>query len=52
MSKEVVLDIETQTASLADLSQMRVSVVGAYFYDTDSFETFEENQLAGLFKRL
>lgn len=52
MSKEVVLDIETQSAALSDLKQMRVSIVGAYFYETDQFESFEENQLGNLFKRL
>ncbi len=52
MSKEVVLDIETQSAALADLRQMRVSVVGVYFYETDQFESFEEAQLGALFKRL
>ncbi len=51
-SKEVVFDIETQSAAGADYKAMRISVIGCYFYDTDSFEVFEEAQLPQLFKRL
>lgn len=50
--KEVVFDIETQSAAGADLRQMRISVVGAYFYETDEFACFEEKDFPRLWKRL
>lgn len=52
MSSEVVLDIETQSAAIHDLSSMRISVIGCYFYETDSYEVFEEPEFPALWKRL
>ncbi len=52
MSKEVVFDIETQSAAGADFKQMRISVVGVYFYDTDEYLCFEEKEFPQLWKRL
>lgn len=52
MTKEVVFDIETQSAAGPDLHQMRISVVGAYFYDTDEYQCFEEKEFPALWKRL
>ncbi|MBI5370119.1 ribonuclease H-like domain-containing protein [Candidatus Uhrbacteria bacterium] len=50
-SGEIVFDIETQSAALSDLRALRMSVIGCYFYDTDSFEVFEENELPQLWRR-
>jgi DEAD/DEAH box helicase domain-containing protein len=52
MSKEVVYDIETQTAAGPDFKQMRISVVGAYFYDTDEYICYEEKDFPQLWSRL
>ncbi len=52
MSNEVVFDIETQTAAGGDYSAMRVSVVVAYFYETDEYVAYEENELHKLWPRL
>ncbi|MBM5789669.1 hypothetical protein FJZ23_01075 [Candidatus Parcubacteria bacterium] len=52
MSREIVLDIETQSAALADLSKLRISVIGCYFYESDTYEVFEEEEFPSLFKRL
>ncbi len=51
-TKEVVFDIETQSAAGPDFKTMRISVIGCYFYETDSFEVFEESELPQLWKRL
>src|SRR3989338_6204596 len=56
MSREVVLDIETQNTfqevggTLHDL--LRVSLVGVYFYETDEYEYFLEEDLPKLWPRL
>lgn len=50
-SKEIVFDIETQSAMLQDLRALRISVIGCYFYETDTFEVFEEKELPQLWKR-
>lgn len=50
--KEVVYDIETQTAAGPDLSTMKISVVGCYFYDTDEYRCFEEHEFPELWPRL
>lgn len=55
MKKEVVLDIETQNTFADvenDYSKFRISVIGVYFYETDSYESFEEQELARLWPRL
>lgn len=56
MSNEVVLDIETQN-TFQDVGgyntdKLKISVIGVYFYETDSYEAFEEHELGQLFKRL
>lgn len=52
MSREVVFDIETQTAAGSDLKSMRISVVGVYFYETDEYLCYEEREFPQLWKRL
>lgn len=56
MSKEIVLDIETQNTFQDvggyDTSRLKISVIGCYFYETDTYETFEEHELAALWPRL
>lgn len=56
MSKEVVLDIETQN-TFDDVGgyftdKLKVSVVCAYFYETDTWESYLEHELAALNKKL
>ena len=56
MSKEVVLDIETQN-TFDDVGgyfpdKLKVSLVGCYFYETDTYESFLEQDLPNLFTRL
>ncbi|MFH1632218.1 MAG: ribonuclease H-like domain-containing protein [bacterium] len=53
MTNEVVLDIETQTA-IGEVARedLRVSVVVAYFYNEDKYESYLENDLPRLFKQL
>lgn len=56
MSNEVVLDIETQN-TFQDVGgyftdKLKISVIGVYFYETGTFEAFEEHELAQLFSRL
>lgn len=54
MSKEIVLDIETQTpiTDFRDYSNLRISLIGVYFFETDSYEYFLEDDLPGLWPRL
>ena len=56
MSDEVVLDIETQNTFQEvggyKPEKLRVSVVVAYFYETDTYEHYFEDELPQLFKRL
>lgn len=56
MRNEVVLDIETQNTfqdiGARDPSQLRVSLVGCYFYASDTFEAFFEKELPRLWPRL
>lgn len=53
---EVVFDIETkntfQDVGAYNPALLHVSLVGAYFYDTDTFETFLEEDLPNLWPRL
>lgn len=56
MSNEVVLDIETQN-TFQDVGgyntdKLKISVIGVYFYEIDSYECFEEHELGTLFQRL
>lgn len=56
MNKEVVLDIETKN-TFQDVGgyftdKLEVSVVVAYFYEDDTYESYLEEDLPKLFKRL
>ena|SRR3989338_2464828 len=53
---EIVLDIETQN-TFADVGgyfsdKLKISLMGVYFYETDSYETFLEGDLPKLWPRL
>lgn len=54
MSKEIVLDIETQTPIMdfRDYSNLRISLIGVYFFETDTYEHFLEPDLPALWPRL
>ncbi|HLD60576.1 MAG TPA: ribonuclease H-like domain-containing protein [Patescibacteria group bacterium] len=48
---EIVFDIETQNTFADvdnDFKKLKISVVSIYRYETDSYESFEENELARL----
>lgn len=53
---EIVLDIETQNTfqdvGAYKASLLKISVVGVYFYETDTFESFLEADLPKLWPRL
>jgi DEAD/DEAH box helicase domain-containing protein len=56
MSNEVVLDIETQN-SFDEVGgfftdKLKVSLVGCYFYETDTWESFLEEDLPRMYARL
>ncbi|PIX62618.1 helicase [Candidatus Uhrbacteria bacterium CG_4_9_14_0_2_um_filter_41_50] len=56
MNKKVVLDIETKN-TFQDVGgyftdKLQISVVCAYFYETDTWESFTEETLGDLFKKL
>ncbi len=56
MSKEIVLDIETKE-SFADVggykhSKMSISVIGVYFYETDEYKAYLEDELHELWPKL
>lgn len=56
MRREVVLDIETQNTfqdvGAYNPALLQVSLVGCYFYETDTFESFLEEDLPKLWPRL
>ncbi len=56
MRKEVVIDIETrntfQDVGAYNPALLEVSLVGAYFYETDTFESFLKEDLPSLWPRL
>lgn len=56
MRKEAVFDIETkntfQDVGAYDPSLLEVSLVGVYFYETDTYEAFLEQDLPSLWPRL
>ncbi len=56
MRKEVVLDIETrntfQDVGAYNPALLEVSLVGVYFYETDTFEAFMKEDLPALWPRL
>lgn len=47
MSKEIIFDIET-IGDIHDLSSMKVTVASIYEYETNSYQSFVENELARL----
>lgn len=56
MSKEIIIDIETQNTfqevGKYDHTLLKISLVGAYFYETNSYESFLEHELPSLWPRL
>lgn len=56
MRTEIVLDIETQNTfqdvGAYNPSLLQISLIGCYFYETDTFETFLETDLPKLWPRL
>ena len=56
MRREIVLDIETQNTfqdiGAYNAALLTISLVGCYFYETDTFETFLEPDLPKLWTRL
>ena len=56
MRKEVVLDIETQNTfqdvGAYNPTLLSISLIGVYFYETDSYESFLEGDLPKLWPRL
>src|SRR3989338_3777294 len=56
MTNEVVLDIETQN-TFADVGgydpkKLKISVIGVYFYESDEYLAYEEQELPKLWNRL
>ncbi len=55
-NRKIVLDIETQNTfqevGKHDPTKLKISVVGVYFYETNSYECFLEKDLPKLWKRL
>lgn len=56
MSKEVVLDIETQNTfqevGSYDPTKLLISVIGVYFYEADEYICYEESEFGELWSRL
>ncbi len=56
MSKEVVLDIETQNTfqevGAYDHTKLKISVIGVYYYETDEYACYEEHEFPALWPRL
>lgn len=56
MRREIVLDIETQNTfqdvGAYNPSLLSISLIGCYFYETDTFESFLEGDLPKLWPRL
>ncbi|MBU1032974.1 MAG: ribonuclease H-like domain-containing protein [Patescibacteria group bacterium] len=56
MRREIVLDIETQNTfqdvGSYNAALLKISLIGCYFYETDTFETFLEEDLIKLWPRL
>lgn len=51
MTNEIILDIETQNSFAEadnDIKKLRISVVSIYSYDTDTYQSFAENELGRL----
>ncbi len=56
MSKEIVFDIETKN-TFEDVggykpAELEISLIGVYFYETDEYTTFLEDELCKLWPRL
>ncbi len=52
MSKEVVLDIETDGLIGANNAMPKITLIGVYFYETGEYASYLEHQLAELWPRL
>ena len=52
MSKEVVLDIETDGLIGPNNAMPKITLIGVYFYETDEYASYLEHQLAELWPRL
>lgn len=52
MSKEVVLDIETDGLIGANNAMPKITLIGVYFYETDEYASYLEHQLPELWPRL
>ena len=52
MSKEVVLDIETDGLIGANNVMPKITLIGVYFYETDEYASYLEHQLSELWPRL
>jgi DEAD/DEAH box helicase domain-containing protein len=52
MSKEVVLDIETDGLIGPNNAMPKITVIGVYFYETDEYVSYLEHQLPELWPRL
>ncbi len=56
MQNEVVLDIETQNTfdevGGYFTDKLKVSLVGVYYYETDTYESYLEHELSQMFSRL
>jgi DEAD/DEAH box helicase domain-containing protein len=52
MSKEVVLDIETDGLGGPNGEPAKITLVGTYFYETDTYESFLEHELPQLWPKL
>ena len=52
MSNEIVLDIETDGLGGPNGEPARITLVGVYFYETDTYESFLEHELHLLWPKL
>lgn len=52
MSKEVVLDIETDGLIGANGAMPKITLIGTYFYETDEYVSYLEHELPNLWPRL
>lgn len=52
MSKEVVLDIETDGLIGANNAMPKITLIGVYYYETDEYASYLEHELPNLWPRL
>jgi len=52
MSKEVVLDIETDGLIGPNGAMPKITLIGVYYYETDEYASYLEHELPGLWPRL